>query len=171
MASPTRHATALALKESLAELVAELGADLEDVEVTAAGRRNRIRVVVDADAGIDLDAIAAISQAVSAALDDQDRAGVALEALGPYPYTLEVTSPGVDRPLTLPRHWRRNVSRLVEITLVGPTGPATTLVGRITAADDTHVTVDVDGEVRDIPLSAIDRATIRIEFTRPDEGR
>ena len=188
MASPTHQATARAqaqalaraLKESLADVVAQQGADLEDVEVTAAGRRTRIRIVVDADEGIDLDAIATISKAISAVLDDPARAGGSLEAIGSGPYTLEVTSPGVDRPLTLPRHWRRNVSRLVEITLrdtnrdssheEAPPG-GSTLVGRITAVTDSEVTVDVDGQSQDIALAAIAHATVQIEFRRPEEGR
>ncbi len=187
MASPTRQAAALALKESLADVVAGQGADLEDVEISAAGRRTRIRVVVDADAGIDLDAIAAISQAVSAVLDDRDSAATALEVIGSGPYTLEVTSPGVDRPLTLPRHWRRNVSRLVEVTLTDTEGVDSEsagadtsdpgqrddrlLMGRIVAANDTTVTIDVDGQAQDIPLVSIAHAIVRIEFRRPDEGR
>jgi ribosome maturation factor RimP len=180
MASPTHQATALALKDSLADIVAQQGADLEDVEVTAAGRRTRIRVVVDADEGIDLDAIATISQAVSAVLDDPQRVGGSLEVIGSSPYTLEVTSPGVDRPLTQPRHWRRNVSRLVEITLRENGGEADpegaqrggqTMVGRITAVTETDVTVEVDGQSRDVALADIARAMVQIEFRRPQEGR
>src|SRR3954462_10521395 len=82
------------------------GYDLEDVTVPAAGRRSVVRVVVDQDGGIDLDAVAEVSRAVSDALDGSD-------ATGSAPYTLEVTSPGVDRPLTEPRHWRRAVGRRV----------------------------------------------------------
>lgn len=187
MASPTRQAAALALKESLADVVAGQGADLEDVEISAAGRRTRIRVVVDADEGIDLDAIATISQAVSAVLDDRDSSLATADVIGSGPYTLEVTSPGVDRPLTMPRHWRRNVSRLVEVTLndsqavASESADADTsdarrrndrlVVGRIMAANDTTVTIDVDGQAQDIPLAAIAHAIVRIEFRRPDEGR
>lgn len=182
MASPTRQATALALKESLNDVVVQLGADLEEVDVSAAGRRTRIRIVVDADGGVDLDAIAAISQAVSAALDDPLCAGPALEAFASGPYTLEVTSPGVDRPLTLPRHWRRNVSRLVEITLAdsatgvdsetgADSGTGRSFVGRITGATDTQAMIEVDGQVHDVPLAAVAHAVVRIEFRRPDEGR
>ena len=175
MAPPTRQAMAQALQESLSGIVAQQGADLEDVEVSSAGRRTRIRLVVDADDGIDLDAIASISHAVSSALDDPGGTGVDIDSIVSGAYTLEVTSPGVDRPLTLPRHWRRNVSRLVEITLVDGDDmrqvPDATIVGRITAVSDADVTVDVDGHPRDIPLAEIARATVRIEFRRPDEGR
>lgn len=175
MSMSTHVATAAALRELLGDIVAQQGADLEDVEVSMAGRRARIRVIVDADGGIDLDAIAAISHAVSVALDDADEAGASLAALGSAPYTLEVTSPGTQRPLTLPRHWRRNVSRLVEITLSetsgAPGSDGGVLVGRITGVDDTHVQIEVEGDRRDIPLSAIAHAMVRIEFRRPDEGR
>ena len=84
------------------------GLDLEDVVVTPAGKRRLLRVVVDQDGGVDLDTVAGVSTAVSATLDESD-------AMGGAPYVLEVTSPGVDRPLTAPRHWRRNRDRLVKV--------------------------------------------------------
>ena len=88
------------LREQLEPVVAALGYDLEDVTAQRAGSRQLLRVVVDGDGGISLDDIAEVSQAVSAALDESD-------PMGEAPYDLEVTSPGVSRPLTLPRHWRR----------------------------------------------------------------
>ena len=102
------------LMEVLAPVVSATGHDLEDLTVTAAGRRSLVRVVVDADGGIDLDAVADISRAISDALDAEagDAPGGAAFA---GPYVLEVTSPGVDRPLTEQRHWRRAVGRLVEV--------------------------------------------------------
>src|SRR3954468_24237916 len=89
------------LTEWVGPVVAGAGYDLEELVVTPAGRRSVVRVVVDRDEGVTLDDIADVSRAVSAALDDNDG------DLGPTPYVLEVTSPGVDRPLTDPRHWRR----------------------------------------------------------------
>jgi ribosome maturation factor RimP len=74
--------------------------DLEAVKLTSAGRRVLLRVVIDADGGISLDDIAEVSRELSAKLDASD-------VMGETPYTLEVTSPGTDRPLTQPRHWRR----------------------------------------------------------------
>ncbi len=95
------------LLDLLAPVVAAAGYDLEDVTVTAAGRRSLVRVIVDADEGVDLDGVADVSRAVSNALDDGDAfAG---------PFVLEVSSPGVDRPLTEPRHWRRARGRLVTV--------------------------------------------------------
>ena len=96
-------------------VVGAAGYDLEELVVTPAGRRSVVRVVVDRDSGVTLDDIAEVSRAVSAVLDENDG------DLGRAPYVLEVTSPGVDRPLTEPRHWRRNTGRLVTVP-VGPAG-------------------------------------------------
>ena len=94
--------------------IAAVGCDLEQVTVSPAGRRKVVRVVVDADSGISLDEVAAVSRAVTEVLDARDT-----ELFGDSPYVLEVTSPGVDRPLTEPRHWRRAVGRLVEVAVAG----------------------------------------------------
>src|SRR4051812_39024854 len=88
------------LLDVLSPVVREVGYDLEDVTVTAAGRRSLVRVIVDADGGIDLDAVAEVSRVVSDVLDEKGDGFAG-------PYVLEVSSPGVDRPLTEPRHWRR----------------------------------------------------------------
>ena len=107
------HADSARLRDAVAAVVADSGFDLEDLTVTPAGRRRLVRVVVDGDEGVDLDSVATISTAVSAALDD----GIADEVFGEHAYTLEVTSPGVGRPLTLPRHFRRATGRLLSITV------------------------------------------------------
>ena len=98
------------LASLLEPAVRALGMDLEGVRVTSAGRRRLLRVVVDADGGVSLDDIEQASRALSAVLDKA-------AAMGDAPYTLEVSSPGVDRPLTEPRHWRRAVGRLVTVPL------------------------------------------------------
>ena len=95
-------------------VVHALGMDLESVRVTTAGRRRLLRVVVDSDRGVSLDDAALASRELSAKLDASD-------VMGDMPYTLEVSSPGVDRPLTQPRHWQRAVGRLVRVPLT-PTG-------------------------------------------------
>jgi ribosome maturation factor RimP len=118
-------------------VVGAAGYDLEDLVVTPAGRRSVVRVIVDRDEGVTLDDIAEVSKAVSAVLDDNDG------AMGRSPYVLEVTSPGVDRPLTEPRHWRRNVGRLVTVP-VGPADSAEMLTGRITAVGDDGVALAVE---------------------------
>jgi ribosome maturation factor RimP len=150
------------LQELLAPAVAETGADLEDVSVSKAGKRSVVRVVVDRDGGVSLDDVADVSRVVSDALDELDEAEPA--ALGPS-YVLEVTSPGVDRPLTAPRHWRRNVGRLVTVVLRD--GPNVT--GRVTAADDAILALDVDGTPRELPLADVVRGTVQVEFSRKGE--
>src|ERR1700677_2152222 len=93
-------------------VVAAAGMDLEAVRMTVAGRRRLLRIVVDSDHGVSLDDAADVSREISAVLD-------AGNALGDVPYTLEVSSPGVDRPLTEPRHWRRARGRLVKVEGTG----------------------------------------------------
>jgi ribosome maturation factor RimP len=132
------------------------GLDVEAVEISSAGRRRVVRVLVDKDGGVTLDDLADATRVVGDRLDETD-------ALGERPYTLEVTSPGIDRPLTAPRHWRRNVGRLVSFTL----SDGVTVTGRIVAADDETATVDVDGQPRGFGYRAITKARIQIEFNRP----
>jgi ribosome maturation factor RimP len=136
--------------------LAELGLDLEGVDLAAAGKRRVLRVAVDKDGGVSLDDIAEATRAVSRTLDD---AG----AMGERPYTLEVSSPGVDRPLTLPRHWRRNAGRLVKVALQEPAAPAT-LIGRIVEAGEGSVVLDVDGERREVGYEDVSKARVQIEF-------
>lgn len=144
------------VREALQPVVQDAGFDLEDVSVTAAGRRSVVRVIVDRDGGVDLDAVAEISRVVSDVLDADDVTGNA-------PFTLEVTSPGVDRPLTQPRHWRRNAGRLVQTTVAGDT-----LTGRVVAADDTAVTLDVDGAERVVGYPDLGAGKVQVEFNRAE---
>jgi ribosome maturation factor RimP len=113
-------------------------------------------VAVDKDGGVDLDDIAAATGEVSRVLDESD-------VMGNSPYTLEVSSPGVDRPLTLPRHWRRNATRLVKVTLV----EGGEVEGRIGSSTDDAVTLDVDGTDREVAYEDIAKAKVQIEFNRP----
>ena len=155
-------ASAARLSEVLAPVVEKTGADLENVDVSKAGKRSVVRVVVDRDGGVSMDDVADVSRAVSEALDALDEAEPGI--LGPS-YVLEVTSPGVERPLTAPRHWRRNVGRLVTVVL--HEGPNVT--GRVTAADDEKVVLDVDGTERILPLPDVVRGTVQVEFSRRGE--
>ncbi|MFI5957000.1 ribosome maturation factor RimP [Cryptosporangium sp. NPDC051539] len=132
------------------------GYDLEEVSVNQAGRRMVVRVVVDADGGVTLDDIAEVSRAVSAALDATD------DAFGAGPYTLEVTSPGVDRPLTEPRHWRRNVGRLVKVNIGGRS-----LTARITAVDDAGVHFTDDKGEQTATFAEVGPGKVQVEFARP----
>jgi ribosome maturation factor RimP len=136
--------------------VAGTGFELESLEEVRAGQRWLVRVIVDSDAGVGLDDIATVSRAVSLALDERD------ELLG-GPYTLEVTSPGVDRPLTQPRHWRRNRLRLVRAALAD----GAELVGRIGDCDDEGVTLLVSGVLRRVRYAELHRAVVEVEFRQP----
>jgi len=165
MPPATAGASAAQAREHLLDLlgpiVNKVGYDLEDVAVTAAGRRSLVRVTVDADGGIDLDAVAVVSRLVSDALDADTSDPNSPRALA-GPYVLEVSSPGVDRPLTEPRHWRRAVGRLVKAHT--ETGP---LHGRVTdVSDAAGVTFDVDGDLRQVPWSQLDRGKVQVEFNR-----
>jgi ribosome maturation factor RimP len=142
--------------------VAALGMDLEDVKITSAGRRRLLRIVVDADGGVSLDDIALASRELSATLD---RAA----AMGEAAYTLEVSSPGVDRPLTEPKHWRRAVGRVVSAPLrsqpgTSATAPEATVTGRVAGADSSGVRIDVDGASREFGYSELGPGRIQIEF-------
>lgn len=144
------------LLEVLREPLAANGLDVEAVELGAAGRRRVVRVLVDKDGGVTLDDLAAATVVVGNRLDDS-------AVLDDRPYTLEVTSPGTDRPLTAPRHWRRNIARLVSVRL----NDTTSLEGRILAAGEEAATVDVAGEPTEVGYADIETARIQIEFNRP----
>lgn len=145
------------VREVVEPVVTAAGYDLEDVTVTAAGRRSVVRVIVDRDAGVDLDAVADVARIVSDALDADD-------PTGDSPYTLEVSSPGVDRALTEPRHWRRATGRLVKASV----RDGADVTGRVTATDDTGVSFDVDGAQRTVPYDALGPGKVQVEFSRRD---
>ncbi len=142
-------------------VVTAAGYDLEDLSVSRAGRRHVVRVLVDAEGGVNLDAVAEVSRAISAALDAAEEAGGELLA---GEYQLEVGSPGVDRPLTLPRHWRRNVGRLVTVTVAGAT-----VTGRVVGADDEGVVLDIDGAEQETGYADLGPGRVQIEFNRVDD--
>ncbi|MCA2227322.1 ribosome maturation factor RimP [Nonomuraea sp. NPDC052129] len=152
-ASPRDH-----LMKLLEPVVGAEGLDLEDVTVTQAGKRRLLRVIVDRDGGVSLDDVADVSQAVSAALDDAD-------AMGQSAYTLEVSSPGVDRPLTEPRHWRRAAKRLVKAEM----RDGSVVEGRVRSADESGVELDVDGAGRRFDYQDLARGRVQVEFRRFDD--
>ncbi len=140
-----------------APLVAAAQMDLEDVTVEKVGRREKLSVVVDADGGVDLDAVAELSRELSAVLDNDP-------SIGDTPYVLEVTSPGVDRPLQLPRHWRRAHDRLVAVELAD----GESVTGRLLGSDDTSAELEIDGAPRSVPFADVTRAIVQVEFDRKD---
>ncbi|AEF40069.1 ribosome maturation factor RimP [Hoyosella subflava] len=148
----------------VAPYVERRGLDLEEVRVAPAGKRSMISVVVDADSRPDIDALATLSREISEVLD-------AANTFGQAPYVLEVTSPGVDRPLTAPRHWRRARGRKVQMTVGGKS-----LRGRVGALipelDPHSVEIVVPGkpgpQVRVVALAEIGKAVVQVEFSEPD---
>ncbi|MGI8536589.1 MAG: ribosome maturation factor RimP [Mycobacteriales bacterium] len=156
-------ASAARLVALVRPVVEATGCDLEGLTVTAAGRRSVVRILVDRDGGVRLDDVAELSRALGDTLDAVDEAEPSL--LGSS-YVLEVSSPGVDRPLTEPRHWRRNVGRLVTATVrQGPT-----LTGRVVSADEGGLTLDLDGAERRLAYPEIAGGAVQVEFSRPNEG-
>jgi ribosome maturation factor RimP len=146
-----------AREQQVADLAAPIArahaADVEFVAIRRAGRRSVVVVALDADGGISLDTIAALTPDLSAVLDEAD-------VMGETPYTLEVTSPGVHRPLTLPRHWRRATGRLVRVQRTD----GSTVTGRIVACDDESATVHVDGADQRLPYTGVEKAVVQVEF-------
>src|SRR5512143_2938053 len=153
-------ATRAELLRLLAPAVRGTGLDLEDVVVWRAGSRHLVRVVLDRDGGLDLDTVAEASRLVSSALDADD--------VLPGSYVLEVTSPGIDRPLTAPRHWRRALGRLVRVV----TDRGTVLTGRVVAGDDQRAAgadqraAGTDHSAAGTDPRADPRPTVRVEFRR-----
>ncbi|MDX2528639.1 ribosome maturation factor RimP [Streptomyces europaeiscabiei] len=152
------------LRELLEPLVRSQGLDLEEIAVDSVGRKRVLRVVVDSDEGADLDAVAEVSRALSAKLDETD-------AMGQAEYTLEVGTPGAERALTEHRHYRRAVDRLVKFTL----REDGELIARILTVDDDGLDLEVPGvkgrkaTARRLAFDEIDRARVQVEFNRKDK--
>ena len=171
-AAPRTDPVATRVAGLVAPVVEAAGYDLEELDVTPAGRRSVVRVVVDRDAGVTLDDVAEVSRSVSTALDEHDG------EFGGASYVLEVTSPGVDRPLTEPRHWRRNTGRLVTVG-VGPAGSAEQVTARVLEVDGDGVTLAVEAKGkpgakkrpptrRQVPWQELGTGRVQVEFGRPE---
>jgi ribosome maturation factor RimP len=147
------------LSHLLEPVVARLQLELDRVEVLPAGRRHVVRIFLDGDGpagrGPSLDDIADATRAISDALD-------ASTVTGNGPYTLEVSSRGVGRPLSEAKHYRRNTGRLVHVS-----GPDLDLTGRIVAVADDAVVLDVDGAERSVALAGVTQAVVQVELNRP----
>jgi ribosome maturation factor RimP len=126
-----------------------LGFYLEDLNITSAGKRSLLTVIVDSDRHLSLDEVTVATKAISEIVEN-------IPALGSTPFTLEVTSPGIDRPLTKPRHWRKNINRLVKIVLLD----GSQITGRIKHAGESAATIDESV----INYLDIKRANLEIEF-------
>ena len=149
------------LMDLLGPVITSHDCDLEELSVSAAGRRSLIRIVVDSVGGIDLDTVAELSRAVSEILDAEPSAGP--EFAGPY--VLEVSSPGVDRPLTELRHWRRAAGRLVSVSVGDQT-----VTGRVEAVEGSDVVLRLGDARQVLPLGSLGVGRIQVEFARPDQA-
>ena len=131
--------------------IESLGFYIEDITITSAGKRSMLTVIVDGDTHLSLDQVTVATKAISEIVEN-------LPTLGNNPFTLEVTSPGLDRPLTKPRHWRKNQDRLIKIVLTD----GKEINGRIKDSTETSVTVDD----QTINFADIKRATLEVEFKK-----
>ena len=156
----------MALKDQISELVtpavSDLGFYLEDVHVATPGSHRIVTCIVDGDASLNLDQVTSVSRVISELLDEA-------AFMGETPFTLEVTSPGVDRPLTQPRHFAKNVDRLLKIIKLD----GSEVTGRIISNTDHDVTLTVaikkETIEQTVSLSEIKRAVVEIEFNRKDD--
>lgn len=157
----------MALKDQITELVtpalSQAGYFLEDINIVSPGQHRIVTVIVDGESALNLDQVTVASKLVSELLDEAP-------FMGETAFTLEVTSPGIDRPLTLPRHFAKNVTRLLKVVKVD----GEVVTGRITSNTESEVTLSVTDKkkISDvvIPISEIKRATVEIEFNRKDEN-
>jgi ribosome maturation factor RimP len=134
---------------AITPIIESLGFYVEDIAITSAGKRSMLTVIVDGNTHLSLDQVTVATKAISEIVEN-------LPTLGNNPFTLEVTSPGLDRPLTKPRHWQKNKDRLIKIIL----NDGKEILGRI--KDSTQSAVTVDEQV--INFADMKRATLEIEF-------
>jgi ribosome maturation factor RimP len=131
--------------------IESLGFYVEDITITSAGKRSMLTVIVDGDTHLSLDQVTVATKAISEIVEN-------LPTLGNNPFTLEVTSPGLDRPLTKPRHWRKNQDRLIKIVL----NDGKEVKGRI--KDSNEASAKIDDQT--INFADIKRATLEVEFKK-----
>ena len=157
----------MALKDQISELISpalqQAGYFLEDINVVSPGNHRIVTIIVDGESALNLDQVTVASKLISELVDEAP-------FMGETPFTLEVTSPGIDRPLTLPRHFSKNVTRLLKVTKTD----GSVVTGRITSNTDSDVTLTVTEkkEVKEmtVALTDIKRAVVEIEFNRKDEN-
>ena len=155
----------MALKDHITEHITpalrQAGFFLEDVHIASPGQHRIVTVIVDGESALNLDQVTIASKMVSELLD-------AATFMGETPFTLEVTSPGIDRPLTLPRHFAKNIDRLLKVTKTD----GVVVLGRILSHTDSDVTLSVVEKKgsREISIAFADikRAQVEIEFNRKD---
>ena len=155
----------MAITDQISQLVTPAveaqGFFLEDVQLVSPGKHRIVTCIVDGETSLNMDQVTSVSRAISELLDEA-------QFMGETPFTLEVTSPGVDRPLTKPRHFAKNHDRLLKVVKLD----CDAVTGRIAANSENEVTLTVTDkkEVKDVVVafSDIKRATVEIEFNRKD---
>ena len=155
----------MSLTQSITDLISpavtEAGFFLEEVQIASPGSHRIVTCVVDGQTPLNLDQVTVASRLISELLDSAD-------FMGETPFTLEVTSPGVDRPLTQPRHWTKNLTRLIKVTL----SDGTITTGRLTEFNEVNATLveNIKGRLKEhtVVFADIKRAVVEIEFNRKD---
>ena len=137
------------ISAAITPVLEALGFYLEDGTIISAGRRSMLTVIVDGDTHLSLDQVTSATKAIGEIVES-------VQSLGETPFTLEVTSPGLDRPLTKVRHWQKNINRLIKVVLLD----GSEIKGRIKDVNEVSATVDE----KNINYSDIKRATLEIEF-------
>ena len=156
----------MSLTQSITDLISpavtEAGFYLEEVQIASPGSHRTVTCVVDGPTPLNLDQVTIVSRIISELLDSAD-------FMGETPFTLEVTSPGVDRPLTQTRHWTKNLTRLIKATM----NDGNIIIGRLTEFDEKNATLveNIKGGIKNhtVAFSDIKRAVVEIEFNRKDE--
>jgi len=155
----------MAITDQISQLVTPAveaqGFFLEEVQLVSPGKHRIVTCIVDGETSLNMDQVTSVSRAISELLDEAP-------FMGETPFTLEVTSPGVDRPLTKPRHFAKNHDRLLKVVKLD----GDVVIGRIAANSENEVALTVTDkkEVKDVivAFSDIKRATVEIEFNRKD---
>jgi ribosome maturation factor RimP len=132
--------------------IERLGYELTDLEVRLSGNGGLVRLTIDKPDGIDLDDCEKVSHAASALLDVEDPV--------PGNYSLEVSSPGLDRKLTKSEHFQRFAGETLKVTMRFPIEGRRRFRGTLVSSDDENIVVEVDGESHSLPLSMIDTARL-----------
>jgi ribosome maturation factor RimP len=152
-----------AITDLISPAVSEAGFFLEEVQIASPGSHRIITCVVDGQTPLNLDQVTVASRLISELLD-------IAEFMGETAFTLEVTSPGVDRPLIYPRHWRKNLTRLIKVTLLD----GSTTMGRLTEFNESNATLveNIKGRIKEhsIAFANIKRAVVEIEFNRKESS-
>jgi ribosome maturation factor RimP len=140
------------LTRLLEPTIEQLGYELTDLELKLAGRDSLVRVFIDKPEGVGLEDCETVSRQVSAVLDVEDPV--------PGHYVLEVSSPGLDRKLTKSAHYRRYVGDDIRVQLRFPIEGRRKFRGRLTAASEETIQIDVDGQLHELPIATIDTARL-----------